>query len=95
MGGGQRPNDFDDNNQEDRRGNRPSENNEDMTPPDDDFKEKNKMNNDNNERPDMPDKNGFKNDFSPDGINNTTATNKEFKIEEIANLFSGVATYSE
>lgn len=53
------------------------------------------MNNDNNERPDMPDKNGFKNDFSPDGINNTTATNKEFKIEEIANLFSGVATYSE
>ena len=95
MGGGQRPNDFDDDNQEDRRSNRPSENNEDMTPPDDDFKEKNKMNNDNNERPDMPDKNGFKNDFSPDGINNTTATNKEFKIEEIANLFSGVATYSE
>ena len=47
---------------------------------------------DNNDRPEPPSGN-----MTPGGNNptmNSTASNKEFKISSIANLFSGVAPYS-
>ena len=51
---------------------------------------------DNSNRPEMP--NGdVPNNFNMEGMNNTnmSATNKEFTISSISNIFSGIGTYTE
>lgn len=84
-------------------------NGENMTPPNMDNSERPEMPNQNSERPEIPsgdnmtapdmndnnERPEMSNDMNQNSIDTATASNKEFTISGIANIFSGVSTYSE